>query len=201
MVIPSMSLVKGAFIVRNVVITKQKPILFKMQEGRNNHNSILMNKIVSFKDFLSKSVREVENSIFNKILDLDDKLVWISWLVEVSTISEWFNTQGAEKLQSITNELERRMITEDSYKRINETIDYQIKTAINLLRDEVNLSNIQSMVSYFSEVPGYLDFDINIESLPRVTSKKTVTFKKHVFYIEEDKYSIQTSIYNKLDIA
>lgn len=75
---------------------------------------------------------------------------------------------GNQMLNSLSNQLEQKGISLDTYKLLEEIIDYQLETTEEIVSKKLSLDRAETVYRHLREVPYYLQTDLELESLPTI---------------------------------
>jgi len=189
-----MSLYKGAETLKQQQLTKHFPIYKNPEDSslseKKMYNYKLQRKLTNFKDYVNNSISRIKNYLFLQKFCLNDEelKVCLNWIDEIIWTDHWFQTKGKERFYRLTNDLGNVSITKETFHLLNSIIDHQFDLSQEILNNEVNFITIQPMNSYICEVIGYLEFDLDLESVPRIISNQSITIKGHGYRIYNGYY-------------
>jgi|SRR5690625_3353694 len=80
---------------------------------------------------------------------------------------------GVPIINLLSNKLDERIIDEETYKLLNNIIDYQFETTQWIVNKKLRKERIESVYQHLREVPYYLKTDLELKSLPLVEETKS----------------------------
>lgn len=150
---------KGSFSYRSVDFSKSNPF---------NQNKIieLQNRLRLLIRVISKGLEKIYRNFHHSGSGISyDSTVYLFW----KSVVKWYQKKGWRMLNELISELKKREIHYQDYLVLKDILDIQEEIALSMVQglsdDHVDEDQVESLLHYLKELPFYLRYDLQLESL------------------------------------
>ncbi|AVX21333.1 hypothetical protein SAMN02745885_00578 [Carboxydocella sporoproducens DSM 16521] len=153
-------MIRGELVMRKINLLRSHQFYIS-DINMNNIFFILEERLSNFFKVLQQKIKEIKENSGN--IENGDE-----YLEDVDDIEK--------KMMVICNRIKETLKTKDinnvQYERLCKIIEHHILTSKNLFQSEKTQANYNILLNYLSEVPCYLEIDMDLYSIPGLKTRK-----------------------------
>lgn len=190
---------KGVVIMNNINLQKHRSLSYsqiflnkKEIKHITSYNSVLQSKLDLMGDLIANGLLKTLRffaDYFKKNESIEDYLYELGLLHDIASEYEQTLKSGIPILNTLSNQLKKKEINEETFMLLEKIIDYQIETTKEIVTKELTIERIEVIYNHLRDVPNYLKTDLELDTLPsteQIASEKMVN--NNNWYIIKQSY-------------
>lgn len=190
---------KGVVIMHDINLQKHRPLSYaqiflnkKEIKHITSYNSVLQSKLDLIGDLIADSLLKMLSFLADHLKKreyIEDHLYEFGLLHGIASEYEQTFKNGIPLLNTLTSQIKKKEINEETFIFLEKIIDYQFETTKEIVTKELTIERIEIIYNHLRDVPNYLKTDLELGTLPsteNITSEKVVN--NNNWYIIEQTY-------------
>ncbi len=190
---------KGVVIMYDINLQKHRSLSYaqiflnkKEIKHITSYNSVLQSKLDLIGDLIADSLLKMLSFFADHLKKreyIEDYLYELGLLHDIASEYEQTLKNGIPLLNTLSNEIKKKEINEETFILLEKIIDYQFETTKEIVTKELTIERIEIIYNHLRDVPNYLKTDLELNTLPsteNITSEKVVN--NNNWYIIEQTY-------------
>lgn len=190
---------KGVVIMYDINLQKHRSLSYaqiflnkKEIKHITSYNSVLQSKLDLIGDLIADSLLKMLSFFADHLKKreyIEDYLYELGLLHDIASEYEQTLKNGIPLLNTLSNEIKKKEINEETFILLEKIIDYQFETTKEIVTKELTIERIEIIYNHLRDVPNYLKTDLELDTLPsteNITSEKVVN--NNNWYIIEQTY-------------
>jgi hypothetical protein len=186
---------KNSFVLRNQVLTPNMIYIYTQPNVDMSMSLKLQNEISNFKDYLEARFDNIKEQTFKlkfSTRNKDELHNWSIWFQELENTDLRLKEKQSKVFNFFIREIQNRDIDKENFEYINQVIRNQKEIAQEIFEARLSkIEDLETVISYLSEVANYLRFDLELETLPLLNSKVALPIKEHDSMFLESYYELK----------